>query len=104
MFFVMAALAVLLGVGARKLVEFIDWPGMTISAGLGKSLHGWDTQRRMGILMTVETVNLDGPMLLTVAHRAEWHQLVIVVFARAVCVNNFMTFLAGKAMFATRGF
>ena len=104
MFFVVTALAVLLSVSTRKLFELFDWSRMTISTCFGKSIHGWNTQRCVRILMTVDTVNLNRPMLLTVAHRTERHQLVIIVFSRIVRMKNFMTFLTGKAMFTARGF
>ncbi len=54
--------------------------------------------------MAVDAVNLDRSMLLTVAHRTEGHQVVIVVFARIVRMKDFMTLLTGKAMFAARVF
>ena len=104
MFFVVTALAVLLSVSTRKLFELFDWSRMTISTCFGKSIHGWNTQRCVRILMTVETINLNRPMLLTVAHCTERHQFIIVVFSRAVCVKNIMTFLTSKAMLAARDF
>ena len=103
-FLVVATLAFLLRVRARKLFQLLGWPFVAISTRLAESVHRRNPQWRVGILMTVNAVNLLWPMLLTVASGTEWHQIVVIIFSRTVGMKDFMTFLAGKAMFATRIF
>ena len=100
-FLVVAALTVLFSGGARKLFKLICWAGMTIRTCLGKSIHCRNAQWSVRILMTVNTVGLYRPMLLTMAHRAERHQIVIIVFSRIIRMKDFVALLTGEAMFAT---
>lgn len=104
MFLVVTTLAFLLRVRARELLQLLSWPFMAIGTRLAESVHRRNPQWRVGILMTVNAVNLLWPMLLTVASGTEWHQIVVIIFSRTVGMKDFMTFLAGKAMFATRIF
>lgn len=98
MLFMMAVLTVLLSMGTRKFIKFVDWPCMTIGAGFAQPIHGRNHQRSMGVLVAVETIDLYRSMLLAVAGGAERHQGVVVVFPRVICMKHFMTLLAGKAV------
>ena len=97
----MAILAPLFSVGTRELLQLFCRSGMTIRTSTAKTLHRRNQQGRMRVLMAIKAVGLLRPMLLPMARGAQRHQVVIIVFARAVCVENLVTFLAGKAMFAT---
>ena len=55
----------------------------------------------MRILVTAEAIGLLGAVLLTMTGRTNRHQLVIIVFTRAVCVKNLVTLLTGESMLAT---
>lgn len=104
MLLVVATLTVLLSVGTRELFKFTCWSRVTVSTRLSESIHSWDTHGSVGVLVTVNTVDLYRSMLLTVTHGTERHQVIIIVFSRVVRMKNFMTLLARKTMFATRGF
>lgn len=100
MLLMMATLATLLRVSTRELNQLFGRTGMAIRASLAQALHSRHLQGCMGIFMTIEAIDLHRPMLLTVTGRTERHQFVIIVFARAIRVKNFMTLLAGKAVLA----
>ena len=51
--------------------------------------------------MATGTIKLFWAMLLTMTGGTQRHQLIVVVLARAICVKDFVAFLAGKTMLAS---
>lgn len=74
---------------------------MTIRTRLAKTAHSRNLPWCVRVPVTIKAVDMLLTMLRAMACRTNRHQIVIIVFTRVVCMKNLMTFLTGKAMFAT---